>query len=365
MKDFDYLIVGAGLFGSVFAHEVTKAGKRCLIIDKRHKPGGNIRCENIEGINVHLYGPHIFHTSNDEVWQYVNQFCRFNHFQYNPVANYKGKLYSLPFNMNTFYQLWNLQDPALVQQKIKSEVEAAGIVHPRNLEEQAISMVGREIYELLVKGYTEKQWGRECKDLPPFIIKRIALRYTFDNNYFNDKCQGIPIGGYNVLINNLTAGIEIRTDTPFTPELAKMAKYVLYTGAIDEYYNYRFGELEYRSLRFTHVMKYKENYQGAAVMNYTDAETPYTRLIEHKHFEFNKSEKTIITYEYPQKFTPGAERYYPVNDSRNMELLKKYQSLARAEENVIFGGRLAEYKYYDMDQVIAAALNLARKQRVK
>lgn len=360
---YDYLIVGSGLFGCVFAHEATKRGKKCLVLEKRSHVGGNVYNEEIEGINVHKYGAHIFHTNDEEVWEYVNQFVKFNNYVNSPVANYKGELYNMPFNMNTFAKMWNIVTPQQAQKIIKEQSsEITG--DPKNLEEQAISLVGRDIYQKLVKGYTEKQWGRDCKDLPAFIIKRLPLRFTFDNNYFNDPHQGIPMGGYNVLIDALLRGCDVKTNVDFLSnrnEYENQAKAILYTGALDVFYAYRFGKLEYRSLRFETEVLDNDNYQGVAVMNYTDRETPYTRIIEHKHFEFGKQEKTVITREYPENWHEGLEPYYPVNDERNTNLYKQYKELADKEEKFIFGGRLAEYKYYDMDKVIRSALDLVKK----
>ena len=359
MKQFDYLIVGSGLFGAVFAYEAKKRGKKCLVIEKRDHIGGNIYCENIEGITVHKYGAHIFHTSNKQVWDYVNSLCEFNRFTNSPIANYYGEIYNLPFNMNTFSKLWGVFTPD--EAKAKIEEQSSKITwEPKNLEEQAISLVGEDIYLKLVKGYTEKQWGRDCKELPAFIIKRLPVRYTYDNNYFNDPYQGIPIGGYNVIIEKLLEGIEVITGADYNADREKyntLAEKVLYTGTLDSFYDYKFGKLEYRSLRFETEIVDKQNYQGVAVVNYTDRETPYTRLIEHKHFEFGTQDKTVITREYPADWEEGMEAYYPVNNDANQDLFKKYKNEADSEENFIFGGRLAEYKYYDMDKVIESALN--------
>jgi UDP-galactopyranose mutase len=365
MKQYDYLIVGAGLFGSVFAHEATKKGKKCLVIDRRNHTGGNIFSEEVEGINVHKYGAHIFHTNDKGIWDYVNSFVEFNRYTNSPIANYKGELFNLPFNMNTFYQLWKVKTPEEAQAKIDEQVTASGIKDPQNLEEQAISLVGTDIYEKLIKGYTEKQWGRKATELPAFIIKRLPLRFTFDNNYFNDKYQGIPIGGYNKLTEGLLKGIEVRTDVDFfqnKDELMALAHKTVFTGNIDEFYGYQFGKLEYRSLKFEHETLNQENFQGNAVVNYTEADIPYTRILEHKHFEFGKQPKTVVTKEYPCEWIAGMEAYYPVNDEKNTELFKKYRDLSRQEENIIFGGRLAEYKYYDMHQVIGSALVTAKKE---
>ena len=359
MKKYDFLIVGSGLYGAVFAREMTHIGKKCLVIDKRSHTGGNVYCEKVEDINIHKYGPHIFHTNDKKIWDYVNLFVEFNNFIYSPLANYKGNLYNLPFNMNTFYQLWNIKSPAEVLEKIKNQIEAAGFIKPSNLEEQAISMVGKDIYEILIKGYTEKQWGRKAIDLPAFIIKRLPVRFTFDNNYFNDKYQGIPVGGYNKLIDGLLAGIEVKTGVDFfenRAELSLLADRLVYTGKLDEFYNYKFGYLQYRSLRFEHEYMNQPNYQGISVMNFTEKTIPYTRIIEHKHFEFGNQPGTVVTKEYPQEWKPDMEAYYPINDDANTKKLKQYNELAKNEPNVIFGGRLAEYKYYDMHQVIASAL---------
>lgn len=359
MKQFDYIIVGSGLFGAVFAYEAKKRGKKCLVVEKRDHIGGNIYCENIEGVTVHKYGAHIFHTSNKQIWDYVNSLCEFNRFTNSPIANYYGEIYNLPFNMNTFSKLWGVFTPD--EAKAKIEEQSSKIKgEPKNLEEQAISLVGEDIYLKLVKGYTEKQWGRDCKDLPAFIIKRLPVRYTYDNNYFNDPYQGIPIGGYNVIIEKLLEGIEVITGVDYNQDREKynaLAEKVLYTGTLDSFYDYKFGKLEYRSLRFETEVLDKQNYQGVAVVNYTDRETPYTRLIEHKHFEFGTQDKTVITKEYPADWQEGMEAYYPVNNDANQELFLKYKEIADSEENVIFGGRLAEYKYYDMDKVIESALN--------
>lgn len=362
---YDYLIVGAGLFGSVFAHEMTKKNKKCLVIDRRKHLGGNVYNENQEGINVHKYGPHIFHTNDKKIWNYVNSFVEFHRFTYMPIANYKGDLYNLPFNMNTFYQLWKVRTPEEANAKIAEQVSSLNINNPQNLEEQAISLVGIDIYEKLIKGYTEKQWGRKATELPSFIIKRLPVRFIFDNNYFNDKYQGIPIGGYNKLIEGLLNGIETKTEVDFFKEkktLEKLATKIVFTGKIDEYFDYKFGKLEYRSLEFEHQTLEMSNYQGNAVVNYTDAEIPFTRIIEHKHFEFGNQKKTIITKEYPKEWEEGSEPYYPVNDTKNSQLYLKYKEIANNIHNVIFGGRLAEYKYYDMHQVIASALKKAKEE---
>lgn len=365
MKNYDYLIVGSGLFGAVFAHEATKRGKKCLVIDKRSHIGGNIYCENIEGINVHKYGAHIFHTSNKEIWEYVNQFVEFNRYTNSPVANYKGELYNLPFNMNTFYQLWGTRTPQEAQAKIQEQLKEAGIANPVNLEEQAISLVGKDVYEKLIKGYTEKQWGKLATELPAFIIKRLPVRFTFDNNYFNDRYQGIPMGGYNVLIEKLLKGVEVKLGVDFfdnREELVQLADKIVFTGMIDQFYNYQFGELEYRSLRFEEETLDVENYQGNAVINYTEYEIPFTRIIEHKHFEDNTSSKTVITREYPATWAKGDEPYYPINSEENNAKYQLYKELADKEDNVIFGGRLGEYKYYDMHLVIERALQVVEEE---
>lgn len=362
---YDYLIIGSGLFGSVFAHEMRKVGKSCLVLERRNYVGGNIYCEEKEGIHIHKYGAHIFHTSDKDVWEYVNQFVEFNNYVNSPVANYKGELYNLPFNMNTFSKLWGVVTPEEAAAKIDEERKAAGITEPKNLEEQAISLIGTTIFTKLIKGYTEKQWGRSCTELPAFIIKRLPVRYTFDNNYFNDRYQGIPIGGYNVLVNALLEGIEVRTGVDFNEkrdEFINMADKIIYTGPIDAYFRYQLGKLEYRGLRFETERLEEVNHQGVAVMNYTDCEVPYTRSIEHKHFEFGTQPVTYVTKEYPADWKPGEEAYYPVNDARNSALYNRYAELANQEENVIFGGRLAEYKYYDMDDVIESALQLVTSQ---
>lgn len=365
MAQYDYLIVGSGLFGAVFAHEAYKKGKKCLIIDKRSHKGGNVYCEQIEDINVHKYGAHIFHTNDKEIWDYVNQFVEFNRYTNSPVAFYKNEVYNLPFNMNTFYQLWGVKTPEEAKNKIKEQVKASGITNPKNLEEQAISLVGIDIYEKLIKGYTEKQWGRKATELPPFIIKRLPVRFTYDNNYFNDKYQGIPIGGYNKLIDGLLDGIEVRLNIDFFAqrvELTQLAEKVVFTGKIDEYYNNQFGTLEYRSLKFDTQVIEKENFQGNAVVNYTESQIPYTRIIEHKHFEFGSQKKTVVTYEYPDEWSLGKESYYPVNDDKNNAMYNKYKKLSEQDDSVIFGGRLAEYKYYDMHQIVASALHKFKNQ---
>ncbi|MCI9270873.1 MAG: UDP-galactopyranose mutase [Dorea sp.] len=361
---YDFLIVGAGLFGAVIAHEAIKRGKKCLVIDRRDHIGGNIYTEEVEGIQVHKYGAHIFHTSDKEVWDYVNQFAEFNHYVNSPVAVYKDELYNLPFNMNTFSKMWNIRTPKEAKDIIAAQIAELGIKEPANLEEQALSLAGRDVYEKLVKGYTEKQWGRDCKELPAFIIRRLPLRFTYDNNYFNDRYQGIPIGGYTAVVEKLLEGAEVRTGVDFLKEREQyevLADQIIYTGMIDEYYGYRLGALEYRSVKFETEVLDCDNYQGNAVVNYTEREVPYTRIIEHKHFEFGKQEKTVISREYSSEWKVGDEPYYPVNDEKNSELYAKYQELAAREEKVIFGGRLGAYKYYDMDKVIRAALDLVFK----
>lgn len=362
---YDFVIVGAGLFGSVFAHEMTKKGKSCLVIDKRNHLGGNVYCENVEGINVHKYGAHIFHTNDKKIWDYVNSFVEFNRYTNSPVANFKGELYNLPFNMNTFYQLWKVKTPEEAKAKIQEQVAQLNIKNPKNLEEQALSLVGSDIYEKLIKGYTEKQWGRKATELPAFIIKRLPIRFTFDNNYFNDKYQGIPIGGYNKLIEGLLSGVETKTGVDFFEEqeyYESLGDKIVFTGKIDEYFKYQFGKLEYRSLEFVHETLDEKNHQGNAVVNYTEAKIPFTRIIEHKHFEFGKQDKTVITKEYPKEWKEGNEPYYPVNDEKNSQTYLKYKKLAAKTKDVIFGGRLAEYKYYDMHQVIASALKKTREE---
>jgi UDP-galactopyranose mutase len=359
LKNYDYLIVGSGLFGAVFAHEATKKGKKCLVIDKRHHAGGNVYCKDVAGIQVHQYGAHIFHTNDKGIWDYVNQFTPFNRYTNSPVAIHSGKLYNLPFNMNTFYQMWGVITPQEAQQKIQEQVKQANISEPRNLEEMAISMVGTDIYEKLIKGYTEKQWGCSAKDLPAFIIKRLPLRFTYDNNYFNDKYQGIPEGGYNKIIEGLLKGVEVRLGVDFFAdrnELEQLADEIVFTGKIDEFFGFSEGMLAYRSLRFEHEHLQIENFQGNAVVNYTERDIPYTRIIEHKHFEFGTQASTVITREYPDDFAVGKEPYYPINDSVNNSLFAKYEEMARNTPHVIFGGRLAEYKYYDMHQIIGSAL---------
>lgn len=363
--EYDYLIVGSGLFGSVFAREMTDNGYKCLVIEKRNHIGGNVYTSNEEGINVHKYGAHIFHTSNEKVWNYINKYAKFNRFTNSPIANYRGELYNLPFNMNTFHEMWNIKTPQEAISIIENQKKEAGIKNPKNLEEQAISLVGRDIYEKLIKGYTEKQWGKKCTELPSFIIKRLPVRLTYDNNYFNDLYQGIPIGGYTQIIEKLLDGIEVKLNTDFFNDREKwenIADKILFTGMIDQYYDYVYGELEYRGLRFESETLDIDNYQGNAVINYTDSETPFTRIIEHKHFEGSNSPKTIITHEYPQNWERGMEAYYPVNNDKNNKLFDKYQKLAENEENIIFGGRLGMYKYYNMDQIIDEALKLVESE---
>ena len=372
---YDYLVVGSGLFGAIFANEANKKGKKCLVIDKRPNVGGNIYTENIDGINVHKYGAHIFHTSNKKIWEYINQFAEFNRYTNSPVARYKNELYNMPFNMNTFNKLWGVVTPEQAKAKIEEEKKEAGIKEPKNLEEQAISLVGKTIYEKLVKGYTEKQWGKRATELPSFIIKRLPVRFIYDNNYFNDIYQGIPMGGYTPIIEKMLEGIEVRLNCDFfenREELEKIADKIIFTGPIDKYYNYQFGELEYRSLRFETEELEEENYQGNAVVNYTEYEIPYTRIIEHKHFEYGSSlgkiaegetaRKTIITREYPDKWVQGKEPYYTMNDEKNTKLYEKYKELADKDKKVIFGGRLGQYKYFDMDKVIAEALKTSNEE---
>lgn len=370
---YDYLIVGSGLFGSIFAYEANKRGKKCLVIDKRSHVGGNIYTAEVEGIQVHEYGAHIFHTSNKKVWEYMNQFAEFNRYTNSPVARYRNELYNMPFNMNTFNKMWGVITPMEAKARIQQQIKEAGINEPKNLEEQAISLVGKDIYEKLVKGYTEKQWGRRATELPSFIIKRLPVRFTYDNNYFNDKYQGIPIGGYTQIIEKMLQGIEVRLDTDFfkhRAELTSLADRIVFTGMIDEYYGYRFGELEYRSLRFDTEVLDCENYQGNAVVNYTEYEVPYTRIIEHKHFEFgcqneNVNPKTVITREYPDTWKRGDEPYYPMNDDKNNELYAKYKALADTESKVIFGGRLGMYKYFDMHNIVAEALKCIDNEMIQ
>ena len=370
-KKYDYLVVGAGLYGAVFAHEAKKAGKSVLVIDKRPNIAGNVFTEDVEGIHVHKYGAHIFHTNNKKVWNYITQFAEFNRFTNSPVANYHGELYSLPFNMYTFNKMWGVVTPEEAAAKIEEQKKEAGITEPKNLEEQAISLVGRDIFEKLIKGYTEKQWGRDCKDLPAFIIKRLPVRLTFDNNYFNALYQGIPVGGYTQMIANMLDGVEVRLGEDYLEKKAEydvLADKVIYTGPIDAYFGYSMGYLEYRSVRFETELLDKPNFQGNAAVNYTDRETPWTRIIEHKWFEFGKDAdgndlpKTVISREYSSEWKPGDEPYYPVNDEKNSALYAKYRELAQAEDHVVFGGRLGEYKYYDMDAVIASALAMSEKE---
>lgn len=368
---YDYLVVGAGLYGAVFAHEAKKAGKSVLVIDKRDNIAGNVYTEKIEGIHVHKYGAHIFHTNNKKVWEYVNQFAEFNRFTNSPVANYHGELYSLPFNMYTFNKMWGVVTPEEAAAKIEEQKKEAGITNPENLEEQAISLVGKDIFEKLIKGYTEKQWGRSCRELPAFIIKRLPVRLTYDNNYFNALYQGIPIGGYTKMVDNMLKGIEVRLGEDYLQqkdEYDSIADRVIYTGAIDAYFNFAIGHLEYRSVRFGTEVLDKPNYQGNAAVNYTDVETPWTRIIEHKWFEFGKDEqgndlpKTVISREYSSEWKPGDEPYYPVNDEKNGALYSEYKKMADKEDKVVFGGRLGEYRYYDMDAVIASALDMCEKE---
>ena len=368
---YDYLVVGAGLYGAVFAHEAKKAGKSVLVIDKRPNIAGNVFTEDIEGIHVHKYGAHIFHTNNKKVWNYITQFAEFNRFTNSPVANYHGELYSLPFNMHTFNKMWGVVTPEEAEAKIEEQKREAGITEPKNLEEQAISLVGKDIFEKLIKGYTEKQWGRDCKDLPAFIIKRLPVRLTFDNNYFNALYQGIPVGGYTQMVANMLDGVEVRLEEDYLEKKAEydaLADKVIYTGPIDAYFGYSMGYLEYRSVRFETELLDKPNFQGNAAVNYTDRETPWTRIIEHKWFEFGKDAdgndlpKTVISREYSSEWKPGDEPYYPVNDEKNGALYEKYKELAQAEKHVVFGGRLGEYKYYDMDAVIASALDMCEKE---
>ena len=362
---YDYLIVGAGLYGAVFAREAKKAGKSCLVIDKRDHIAGNIYTQEMEGIQVHRYGAHIFHTNNRQVWEYLGQFAEFNRYTNSPVANYKGEIYNMPFNMNTFNKLWGVITPAQAQAKIQEQREAAGITEPKNLEEQAISLVATDIYEKLVKGYTEKQWGRPCSRLPAFIIQRLPVRFVYDNNYFNALYQGIPVGGYTAMVQRMLEGIQVRLGQDYLADKAgwdAQAEKVVYTGPIDAYFGSCYGPLEYRSVRFETEVLDTPNYQGNAVVNYTDAETPYTRIIEHKHFEFGTQPKTVISREYSAEWKPGDEPYYPVNDQKNGELYARYKALADREEKTVFGGRLGEYKYYDMDKVVEAALDKAAQE---
>ncbi|MEG1947843.1 MAG: UDP-galactopyranose mutase [Lachnospiraceae bacterium] len=366
MKKYDYLIVGAGLFGAVFAEEMKKKGKKCLVIDKRNHIAGNIYTKEIEEIQVHEYGAHIFHTSNEEVWKYINQFTEFNRYTNSPVANYKGEIYNLPFNMNTFSKLWNVVTPKEAKAKIEEQKCEYAVANPQNLEEQAINLIGPDVYTKLVKGYTEKQWGKRATELPAFIIKRLPVRFTYDNNYFDDKYQGIPIGGYTKMIEKMLTGIEVRLEENFLENKAyyqDMADTVVYTGMIDEYFNYSQGELGYRSLQFETEVLEEENYQGNAVVNYTEYEIPYTRIIEHKHFEYGTQPKTVITKEYPKNWSKGDEPYYPMNDEKNAALYQAYSKLAANEGNVIFGGRLGQYKYYDMDDTVEAALKCVQAEQ--
>ncbi len=363
--NYDYLIVGAGLYGAIFARELTDAGKKVLVIDKRDHVAGNIYTEEVEGINVHKYGAHIFHTNDKRAWEYVTKFADFNRYTNSPVANYKGELYSLPFNMYTFNKMWGVVTPEEAASKIEEQRKAAGITEPKNLEEQAISLVGTDIYEKLIKGYTQKQWGRPCTELPSFIIKRLPVRFTFDNNYFNALYQGIPMGGYTKMIENMLDGIEVKLGVDFLADrerLSSLATKIVYTGPVDAYFDYKLGTLEYRSVRFETEILDKPNFQGNAVVNYTDAETPYTRIIEHKFFEFGTQDKTVISREYSSEWKKGDEPYYPVNDDKNGALYQEYKKLADGETNVIFGGRLGEYKYYDMDAVVVRALDVVSKE---
>ena len=366
MKKYDYLIVVAGLFGAVFAHEAKEAGKTCLVIDKRNHIAGNIYTDKVKDIDVHQYGAHIFHTSNETVWNYVNRFAKFNRYTNSPVANYKGEIYNMPFNMNTFNKLWGVVTPQEAQAKIEEQKAAYHVENPQNLEEQAISLIGPDVYTKLVKGYTEKQWGKRATELPSFIIKRLPVRFTYDNNYFNDDYQGIPVEGYTKMIERMLDGVEVKLEEDFLKNreaFMEQADKIVYTGMIDEYYNYCYGELEYRSLNFeTEVLEGVENYQGNAVVNYTEYEVPYTRIIEHKHFTYGTQPDTVITREYPKTWSKGDEPYYPMNDEKNLNLYEKYTELAAKEGNVIFGGRLGMYKYYDMDDTIEAALNCAHAE---
>lgn len=368
MKNYDYLVVGSGLFGAVFSYYALKSGKSVLVLEKRPHIGGNVYTELIEDINVHRYGAHIFHTSDKYVWDFINSFAEFNNYVNSPIANYKGELYNLPFNMNTFYRLWATTTPAEAQRKIADEVKKANVKEPKNLEEQAISLVGKEFYEKLIKGYTEKQWGRDCRSLPAFIIKRLPCRFIFDNNYFNDRYQGIPIGGYTKIIEKMLDGAGVKTNIDYFDFIKNpfaTSKKTVFTGAIDEFFGFKYGHLQYRTVRFDTKILDTPNFQGVAVMNFTDRETPYTRCIEHKHFEYGTQPKTVVSYEYSQEWQEGSEPYYPVNDEKNNALYEKYSSLAASEKNVIFGGRLGQYKYYDMDKVILSAFSYAEKEGLK
>ena len=362
---YDYLIVGAGLFGAVFAHEAHRHQKTCLVVEKRSHIAGNIYCKNVEGIHVHQYGAHIFHTSDKKIWDYINQFAEFNNYINSPIAVYKDELYNLPFNMNTFSKMWGIRTPSEAREKIAEQIASLNITNPSNLEEQALSLVGTDVYEKLIKGYTEKQWGRPCKDLPSFIIKRLPLRFTYDNNYFNARYQGIPIGGYTPIVEKMLSHADVRLNTDYfahRAELSSLAHKTIFTGMLDEYFDFCYGALQYRTVRFEEELLECDNYQGNAVVNYTDIEVPYTRIIEHKHFEFGTQPVTVISREYSSEWQPGIEPYYPINDQRNSSLFAKYQELSKREENVIFGGRLGNYRYYDMDQVIAAALETAETE---
>lgn len=360
---YDYLIVGAGLFGAIFAHEMTAKGSKCLVIDKRSHIGGNCYTEKIEKINVHKYGAHIFHTSDKEIWDYINQFAVFNNYVNSPIAVYKDELYNLPFNMNTFSKMWNITTPDEAKTIIKSQIEKLDISEPKNLEEQALSLVGKDVYDKLIKGYTEKQWGRSCRELPSFIIRRLPLRFIYDNNYFNDRFQGIPIGGYTRIFEKLLNGIEVKLNTNYKDISGeKIAKKIVYTGCIDEFFDYCFGELEYRSVRFETEIINTDNFQGNAVVNYTASDIPYTRIIEHKHFEFGTQSKTVISREYSAEWSPGCEPYYPINDEKNNMLFQRYNKFAQSRSDVIFGGRLGQYKYYDMDKAIRSALNAVKAE---
>ena len=362
---YDYLIVGAGLYGSIFAYEAHKRGKKVLVVEKRDHIGGNLYTKNVEGINVHVYGAHIFHTSNETVWHYINQFTEFNNYVNSPLANYQGEIYNLPFNMNTFSKMWGITKPSEAKKIIEEQRQSYYKENPKNLEEQAINLVGTDIYKKLVKGYTEKQWGKSSLELPPFIIKRLPVRFTYNNNYFNDKYQGIPIGGYTQIFNTLLNGIEVRLNVDYLKDktsLDNLAKKVLYTGPIDAFYGYQLGKLDYRSLHFEHQLLNEDNYQGNAVINYTDRKTLYTRILEHKHFEFIESSKTVVTKEYPRDFTGENDPYYPINDTVNNQMYERYHQLAKKETKYLFGGRLAEYKYYDMDDIIEKVLMLVREE---